>query len=319
MSTVVEQLGLAGIIPVVAINDAKDALPLADALAGGGLTSIEITFRTSAAPAAIGAIAKQRPSMLLGAGTVLSVDQAKQAVELGARYIVSPGLNRSVVEYCLAKSIPVTPGVATPTEVEAALELGLELVKFFPAEANGGLAYLKAIAAPYRSLRFIPTGGIDESNLLPYLKFPSVHACGGSWMVKPEMISAGKFDEIRSLTERAVHLMLGFHLRHVGMNMPDLPSAADVARRLSGLLHMPVKEGESSLFVGTGFEVLKKRYLGEHGHLAIGTNFIDRAVSYLQAQGCTIRPDTRKEKDGKLASVYLEDEVGGFAMHLVQI
>ena len=207
MKSVIQQLGLSGIIPVVVIHDAAHAIPLADALAAGGLTSIEITFRTSAAPASIGAIAKARPAMLLGAGTVLTVDQAKSAIDLGARYIVSPGLNRAVVEYCLRSGIPVTPGVVTPTEIEAALDLGLEVVKFFPAEASGGLQYLKAIAAPYTTVKFIPTGGIDETNLLAYLKSPSVHACGGSWMVKAELMQARKFSEITERTVQAVRLV----------------------------------------------------------------------------------------------------------------
>jgi len=319
MHTILEQIGLRGIVPVVVINDASHAEPLADALMGGGLPCVEITFRSGAAQAAIGSIAKKFPGMLLGAGTVLSVEQAKTAVGLGARYIVSPGFNPKVVEYCLSNDIPVTPGVATPTEIEAALELGLEVVKFFPAEANGGLPFLKAIAAPYKKVRFIPTGGIDESNLLGYLKFPQVLACGGSWMVKAELISAGKFDEIRRLTAQAVNLMLGFELRHVGMNMPDAAAAQAAADRLNVILPFAQKDGTGSVFVGTQFEVLKRTFLGTHGHLAIGTNFIDRAIAHLESKGLRMRADTKNEKDGKLLSVYLEEEIGGFALHLLQL
>jgi 2-dehydro-3-deoxyphosphogluconate aldolase/(4S)-4-hydroxy-2-oxoglutarate aldolase len=318
MNKVLEQIGLHGLVPVVVINDAAQAVPLSEALLAGGLSCIEVTFRTSAAPAAIGTIAKQFPTMLLGAGTVLTVDQVKQAVDLGSRYVVSPGLNRKVVEYCLTHDIPVTPGVATPTEIEVALELGLEVVKFFPAEAMGGLPYLKAIAAPYRKIRFIPTGGIDEKNFLPYLTFPSVTACGGSWMVKPELIAAGKFDDIRALTAQAVNLMLGFELRHVGINTPDADSAGAIAGQLATILRLPLKDVNSSVFVGSGFEVLKRNYLGAHGHLAIGTNFVDRALSYLAARGIGAKPETRNEKDGKLVSIYLDVEVGGFALHLLQ-
>jgi 2-dehydro-3-deoxyphosphogluconate aldolase/(4S)-4-hydroxy-2-oxoglutarate aldolase len=319
MHAVLEQIGLRGIVPVVVINDAAHAGPLAEALMAGGLPCIEITFRTGAAQAAIGTIAKSHPGMLLGAGTVLTVDQVKLAVDLGAKYIVSPGFNRKVVEYCLTGGIPVTPGVATPTEIEAALELGLEVVKFFPAEANGGLPFLKAIAAPYKKVRFIPTGGIDESNLLAYLKFPQVLACGGSWMVKAELISGGKFDEIRKLTAQAVNLMLGLELRHVGMNMPDAEAAQVAADRLSAILPFPQKDGTGSVFVGTQFEVLKRNFLGAHGHLAIGTHFIHRAIAHLEGKGFRMRPDTRNEKDGKLLSVYLEEEIGGFALHLLQM
>ena len=319
MHTILEQIGLRGIVPVVVINDAAHAGPLAEALIAGGLPCIEITFRTGAAQAAIGTIARQHPEMLLGAGTVLTVDQAKLAADLGAKYIVSPGFNRKVVEHCLNAGIPVTPGVATPTEIEAALEMGLEVVKFFPAEANGGLPFLKAIAAPYKKVLFIPTGGIDETNLLGYLKFPQVLACGGSWMVKAELISGQKFDEIRKMTVQAVNLMLGFELRHVGINMPDAAAAQAAADRLGSIVPFPQKDGTGSVFVGTQFEVLKRNFLGAHGHLAIGTHFIHRAVAHLEAKGFRMRPDTRNEKDGKLLSVYLEEEIGGFALHLLQL
>jgi 2-dehydro-3-deoxyphosphogluconate aldolase/(4S)-4-hydroxy-2-oxoglutarate aldolase len=318
MNKVLEQIGLHGLVPVVVIHDAAHAAPLSEALLGGGLSCIEVTFRTSAAPEAIGRIAKQFPTMLLGAGTVLTVDQVKQAIDLGSRYIVSPGLNRKVVEYCLTHDIPVTPGVATPTEIEAALDLGLEVVKFFPAEATGGLPYLKAIAAPYKKVRFVPTGGIDEKNLLSYLTFPPVFACGGSWMVRPELIAGGRFDDIRALTAQAVNLMLGFELRHVGINTPDPGTAGMVAGQIESLLRLPLKDGSSSIFAGTQFEVLKRNYLGTHGHLAIGTNFIDRAIAHLASRGIAIQPETRNEKEGRLLSVYLDLEIGGFALHLLQ-
>ena len=183
MNRTLERIGECGIVPVAVINAPEAALPLARALLAGGLPCIEVTFRTAAAGAAIEAIARECPELLLGAGTVLSVDQVNRALDCGARFIVAPGLNRKVVEHCLAQNVPVTPGVLTPSEIEAALELGLEVVKFFPAEAGGGLKYLKAVSAPYKSLRFIPTGGIDESNLSGYLSFRPVLACGGSWMV----------------------------------------------------------------------------------------------------------------------------------------
>jgi 2-dehydro-3-deoxyphosphogluconate aldolase/(4S)-4-hydroxy-2-oxoglutarate aldolase len=206
MKSVLDRLGEIGIIPVVVIDDPAHAEPLAEVLLEGGLPTMEVTFRTDAARAAMERIAKSHPSILLGAGTVLTTDQVKMAVNAGARYIVSPGLSRKVVEYCLNSDLPVTPGVITPTEVETALDMGLQVVKFFPAEPSGGLAYLKAISAPFRTIRFIPTGGIDATNILPYLKFPKVLACGGSWMVKAELIAGKKFDEIKRLTIEAVAL-----------------------------------------------------------------------------------------------------------------
>jgi 2-dehydro-3-deoxyphosphogluconate aldolase/(4S)-4-hydroxy-2-oxoglutarate aldolase len=208
-SDVLLKLGSLKIIPVVVIEREDDAVPLAGALVEGGLPTMEVTFRTAAAPGALKRIAASGAPLLLGAGTVLTVDQAKQAIDCGAAYIVSPGLAQKVVEYCLKQGVCVLPGAVTPTEVAQALELGITTVKFFPAEASGGVPYLKAISAPFPGMRFIPTGGIDESNLLSYLKCPPVHACGGSWMVKGELLTQKRFDEIKRLTARAVALVPG--------------------------------------------------------------------------------------------------------------
>ena len=206
MNRILEEIGSHGIVPVIVIDDAENAIPLSQALIEGGLPVAEVTFRTKAAQESIQRIAKTFPEMLIGAGTVLSVEQVKSAVDSGAKYIISPGLNPKVVEYCVSNGIPITPGIATPSEIERALELNLEVVKYFPAEALGGLNYLKAISAPYGNLRFIPTGGIDEKNLLTYLQFPKVLACGGSWMVKSELISSKKFNEIKILTTEALSI-----------------------------------------------------------------------------------------------------------------
>lgn len=319
MHTLLSQIEMFGIIPVVVLDDPSDAPHVAGALKDGGLPCAEVTFRTSAAPKAIEAISRAFPDVVVGAGTVLTVEQAQTAINAGAKFIVAPGLNRKVVEFCLQKGLPVLPGIATPSDVEAALELGLEAVKFFPAEANGGLDFLKAMAAPYRSLKFVPTGGIQQSNLLSYLKFPRVLACGGSWMVNTELVAARRFDEIRRLTQEAVHLMLGFELRHVGINGCSQEEAAKGAGLLSELLQSPVKEGSSSIFVGAGFEFTKKKFPGDHGHLAIGTNFANRAKAYLEGRGYSFRTETAFEKDGRLVAIYLQQEVGGFALHLLQL
>ncbi len=203
MDAILDQIGSHKLVPVIIIENKEDAVPLAEALINGGLPVAEVTFRTKSAKESIELIAKKFPSMLIGAGTVLTVDQVKAAVEAGAKYIVSPGLNSKVVEYCVSNNISITPGIATPSEIEKALEFNLEVVKFFPAEALGGIKYLKAISAPYGNLKFIPTGGVDENNLLGYLQFSKVLACGGSWMVKSEFISQKQFELITKLTEEA--------------------------------------------------------------------------------------------------------------------
>lgn len=194
------------LVPVVVLEHADNAAPLAEALIAGGLPCAEITFRTATAVQCIRNIARF-PDICLGAGTVLTVDQVKAAVDAGAKYIVTPGFNPDVVGYCVANGIPITPGVATPTDIELGLRFGLEVLKFFPAESFGGLKTLKAISAPYGMIRFIPTGGISEANVRDYLAFDKVFACGGSWMVRKDLIDAGKFDQIAHLTKKAVDLV----------------------------------------------------------------------------------------------------------------
>lgn len=205
MNEVLEQISKIRLVPVVAIDNAADSAPLCEALVAGDIPCAEITFRTAAAPEAI-RIAAKNPRMLVGAGTVLSVDTAKQAVDCGAKFIVSPGFSPKVVQWCLDNNVPVTPGTCTPTDIQMAVDFGLEVVKFFPAENYGGLATLKALAAPYVNMRFMPTGGITTGNLKDYLSFKKVIACGGSWMVKNELITGGRFDEIARISKEAAAL-----------------------------------------------------------------------------------------------------------------
>lgn len=207
MNTVLEQFAKIGIIPVVVLNDVKDAKPLGQALMDGGLPCAEVTFRTDAAEESIRVMAKEFPDMLVGAGTVLTIDQVDRAVNAGAKFIVSPGINPKVVEYCVKNNIPITPGTCNPTNVETAIEFGLDVVKFFPAEAAGGLKFIKAIAAPYPQVKFMPTGGINEDNVRDYLKYDRIIACGGSWMVKGDLIKAGDFDKICELTRNAADIV----------------------------------------------------------------------------------------------------------------
>jgi 2-dehydro-3-deoxyphosphogluconate aldolase/(4S)-4-hydroxy-2-oxoglutarate aldolase len=204
MPGVLDTLGDLGLVPVVKIERSEDAVNLGGALLAGGLPCAEITFRTEAAEEAIRQISSSLRDVIVGAGTVLSVDQADRAVSAGANFIVSPGFNQKVVDWCLENGVPVTPGVLTPTEIEMALDRGLNILKFFPAEAMGGIATLKAIGAPYGEVKFVPTGGINQGNFADYLAQPNVHCCGGSWLVKADLISDGNFDEITRLTSEAV-------------------------------------------------------------------------------------------------------------------
>lgn len=207
MNDLIERLQETGLIPVISLPSVEAALPLAESLLAGGLPCAEITFRTEAAAGALTAIRSRFPDMLLGAGTVLSPAQAALALDAGAQFLVSPGLNPAVVDFAHERGAVIFPGVATPTEIELAMSHGCEILKFFPAEAIGGVKLLKALTAPYRRVRFIPTGGIEPGNLVSYLQIPQVVACGGSWMVKPEWIAAGRFGEIEQTTREAMALV----------------------------------------------------------------------------------------------------------------
>jgi 2-dehydro-3-deoxyphosphogluconate aldolase / (4S)-4-hydroxy-2-oxoglutarate aldolase len=209
MDKVLDRLGELKLIPVVKIENAADAVPLGEALLEGGLPVAEITFRTDAAEEAIASLSANLPELLVGAGTVLKIIQVQRAIDAGAKFIVAPGFNPRTVSYCVENGYPITPGVNSPTQIEAALEYDLEVVKFFPAEASGGLAMLKAMSAPYSGVRFIPTGGISAANVSDYLAHPSILACGGSWMVKPALIKAGSFAEITKLCREAVAIARG--------------------------------------------------------------------------------------------------------------
>lgn len=207
MNEVLEQFKKIGIIPVVVLDDAKDAKPLGQALMEGGLPCAEVTFRTEAAEESIRIMTKEFPDMLVGAGTVLTTEQVDRAVAAGAKFIVSPGINPKIVDYCVKKNIPITPGTCNPSNVETALEFGLDVVKFFPAEPAGGLKYIKAIAAPYTGACFMPTGGINAENVKEYLKYDRIIACGGSWMVKGDLIKSGNFEKIKELTAEAAAIV----------------------------------------------------------------------------------------------------------------
>ncbi|MGN1090547.1 MAG: bifunctional 4-hydroxy-2-oxoglutarate aldolase/2-dehydro-3-deoxy-phosphogluconate aldolase [Huintestinicola sp.] len=319
MNPVIEEISKIGIVPVIALDDAKDAEPLAKALCDGGLPCAEVTFRTAAAEESIRIMASKFPQMLVGAGTVLTTDQADRAMAAGAKFLVSPGLNPKVVAHCVSKGYPIVPGTSNPSDIEQAIEQGLTAVKFFPAEAAGGLAMIKAMSAPYSSVKFMPTGGINADNLNEYLSFGKIIACGGSWMVKKELVAAGEFHKITALTKEAVTKMLGFEMHHIGINENSEESAVKTAKVFADMFGLATKIGNSSVFAGPAIEITKVPYLGTHGHIAIGTNFIDRAVYHLEMQGVEFDRSTEKrDAKGNLKAIYVKGEFSGFAVHLVQ-
>ena len=207
MENIMVQIEKTGVIPVVVINDVEDAEPLAQALCEGGLPCAEVTFRTAAAEESIRKMTDIYPDMLIGAGTVLTTEQVDRAVAAGAKFIVSPGFDPEVVDYCILKQIPVFPGCITPSEVAQAVKRGLKVVKFFPAVQFGGVSTIQALTAPYVGLKFMPTGGVNAKNLADYLQCKSIIACGGSWMVKGSLVEAGEFDKIEAMTKEAVEIV----------------------------------------------------------------------------------------------------------------
>lgn len=318
MNDVLQQVSNIGIIPVIAIEDAAKAVPLARALTAGGLPAAEVTFRTAAGEEAIRQIAQNCPEVLVGAGTVLNVDQCDRAVAAGAKFIVSPGYNADLVAHCLEIGVPVLPGTADASEMTQAVNAGLKVVKFFPAERAGGIEYLKALA-PVFPLQFMPTGGVSTKNLMDYLGFDRILACGGTWMVKKDLIEGEQWDEITRICKEAVKTMLGFTIRHLGINCADEAEAERTAKMFSAVFGWDYKPGNSSIFSGSAVECMKKPYLGEHGHLAVGTNHVDRAVYHLGLQGVAFDESTRKtDAKGVTKAIYLKDSFCGFAVHLVQ-
>ena len=256
--------------------------------------------------------------MLVGAGTVITLDQCKQAVECGAKFIVSPGFDEEVVRWCVDNGVAVTPGCVTPTEITAAMKLGLKVVKFFPANVYGGLTALKALSAPFGGVKFIPTGGVNDKNLGEFISAPFVHAVGGSWVCPKADISAGNFDKITALCAEARRTLLGFEVAHIGINTDDADAAQAVAGTFNAAFGLPTRMGNKSVFASDGIEVMKSQYLGKQGHIAVRTNRVDIAIAELAKRGYEVDMETAGYKNGRINAVYLKDQIGGFAVHLLQ-
>ena len=319
MNPIVERVYEIGIIPVIAFNSVDEAVPLCKALVAGGLAAAEVTFRTACAEDCIKKIHEEVPEMLLGAGTVLTIDQADRAMAAGASFIVSPGFDPNVTKHVIEKGGIMMPGTCSPGEMQQAMNLGCEAIKFFPAEANGGVAMLKNIGGALKTAKWMCTGGINAKNVNDYLAYDQIFAVGGTWMCKSDKIKAGAWDEITAMCKEAVDTMLGLELGHIGINSADEAEAAKTAETLGALLNMAVKPGNSSIFVGKKeFEIMKKPGRGTHGHIAIKTNNVDRAIYHLGLRGVKFDMDSKVVKNGKTTAIYMADEIAGFAIHLVQ-
>ena len=315
---VMKRLAAAAVVPVVVLENVADAVPCAKAMVAGGVDVMEITFRTAAAADSIRAVAAECPDMLVGAGTIVNLEQCKLAVECGAKFIVSPGFDEEVVAWCVENGIACCPGCVTPTEIMAAKKLGLNCVKFFPANVYGGLKAIKALSGPFVGMKFIPTGGVSTENIGEFIATPVIHAVGGSWVCPKADIEAHNWEKITKLCKDARMAALGFEVAHVGINCADGEEAMAVAQQFSDAFGFGIKDGNSSIFASNGVEVLKSMYLGKNGHIAIRTNSIALALPVLEKAGFAVDMETAKMKGDRINAVYLKNEIGNFAVHLLQ-
>jgi 2-dehydro-3-deoxyphosphogluconate aldolase/(4S)-4-hydroxy-2-oxoglutarate aldolase len=303
----------------VNIEDPSTSQAVGQALIAGGLPIAEITFRTKAAAEAIKVLSAELPDLLVGAGTVLTIEQATAAASAGAKFIVSPGFNPKIVDFCLGKGLPVMPGVNSPSQIEAGLERGLSVLKYFPAEASGGLAALKAMAAPYgRTLKFIPTGGITISNLAEYLRFEQVLACGGTWLTRADLIALNRFDEITRLTKEAVDTVLGFSFGHCTWHVEHPIEGRKAAEALSFLFGFGMVDVTDGLLVADKIKFSWRPGPCNAGDLSILTNSIERAVAYLSKRGIALKSDPARGNYDRMGAISLEAEVAGIAIHLIR-
>lgn len=318
IDALVDELENVGIVPVIKLDNVNDAEKLAKALRDGGINCAEVTFRAKGADEVIRRMTQAYPDMLVGAGTVLTCEQVDAAIAAGAKFCVAPGLNPKVVKRCLDKGVPFAPGLSSASEIEQALELGLDFAKFFPAEQAGGLAYIKAVCAPYTTMRFMPTGGVTADNLNTYLAYKKIVCCGGSWIVPPALLAAGDWAGITKLCREAIDKMLGFTMVHVGLNCANPAEAECVADEFAAAFGFEKKSGNSSVFSSTYMEMMKQPFRGKMGHIAIATNSVKRAAYQLKLRGYEIdKSSVKYNAEGVMNVAYLEHEFGGFAVHLV--
>ncbi|MGN1041931.1 MAG: bifunctional 4-hydroxy-2-oxoglutarate aldolase/2-dehydro-3-deoxy-phosphogluconate aldolase [Christensenellales bacterium] len=311
---VIKRLDLAGIVPLIKISDVNDALPLMGVLNGVGIDVVEITFRTSAAKDVLKLISSKCKSMLVGAGTVISIDQVNEAVSAGAKYIVTPSFNPKVVDRCIELGIPVFPGCSNPSDIEQAYERGLRVVKFFPAELLGGVDMLKALSGPYPFMKFIPTGGINAENLNKYLSFGQVLCCGGTYIAEEEMLKQRRFGDIAINARESINKMLDIRLDHVAINT-DKNTGTELLKtfsQLSGEVYDPQKNTVS------GIEVVKDSLDGNLGHIAFSSPNLERCVHYLSKRGFSVNVDTIMKDGGKITKLRLAGDNAGFTIQLIK-
>ena len=316
---VIQRIMEIGVLPVANIKKQEWAEPLAGALCSGGIPTIEVLARSEGAFEAMERMTRAQPQLLAGAGTIITRSQAAEAIAAGADFIVSPGYSADIVELCMEKDVAVVPGCTSASELQQAYAAGLRFVKFFPTQAAGGLAAMKDLTGPFPGVRFLPTGGITLDTLGEYLSSSVIGACGGSFVAPKELLERGEFEAIAARCRQARAISLGFTLAHVGVNHASREEAEKTAKLFASIFCMPVIEHSACLFAGTAMECNDFEGPGQKGHIGIRTTSMRRACAWLRELGVELREDCRKYNDkGELTCVYLKQEIGGFAIHVVQ-
>lgn len=306
-----------GLVPLVVLDDAADAVPFGQALVDGGIPVAEVTFRTDACLDIIKAMSQQVTGLIVGAGTVHTVQQAKDAVAAGATFIVTPAFNPAVTEWCVTNHVDIIPGTVSPADIEAASGFGLEVCKFFPAAAYGGTKTLKALAGPFAHIKFMPTGGVNFDNMNEYLDLPNVAAVGGSFMTPSAMVKNKDWAGITATCQQVVKHMLGFSLGHVGLHVPGRAEAEAVTDGLCRLLAQEKISGTDNFFAGSVAEICDHEMPGEKGHICVDTRDMERALAYYKRQGIEIdEKHCFYDENGVLKVAFLKETVGGFSIHL---
>lgn len=315
-----EWISEVGIVPTIKMEDVNKAVPLANALLEGGISVAEILFQTAAAEAAIRKISENCPDFLIGAGSVLTCKQVDRALEAGGKFVVTAEFDLKVIQYALSKGTLVIPSVSTLEEVEQAGNMGLNVVSFSFNERGDSMEALRAFASHHREIKWLPSGDIHRGTLLEYLACDQVLACRGAWMVKSELVQDSGWREITALCKEIVSAMLGFRVVHVGINCKDAAEAEQIARLFCSVFDVSYQPGETAIFAGSLAECIKGPYLGAHGHIAIGTNDVDRAIYHLKRRGVIFDEASRKvDSQGRTTLIYFQEEIGGFAIHLTKI
>ncbi len=313
MEAVLNKIREYGIMPLVTLKKAEYARLIGQALTKCCLPVAEVTFRTDQAEDAIRILSEEFPNILVGAGTVLNPEMAERAIRAGASFILAPGLNPEMVQYCQEKKVPVFPGCMTPSELEQAKRLGLKAVKYFPMAQAGGVPTLKSISAPFGDLEFLATGGVNDGNIAEYLSFSKIMSCGGSWMIREQRLLDNDLEGLIQDINKSIASMLKLRFGHIG-----ILGGNEGRKKMCNLFNLNPDESAAG-FVGTTIEVLEEQGRGEKGHLAVATCDIVRAIAYYERKGLAIDPESfKKDPQGNLIAAYLKEEISGFAVHLLQ-